>query len=347
MSTPFSCVRTLTLVTLFTTGLFCQTSPALEAVNTNLVKQINPALIKRDALENADGIELSPAQKLKIQTVMQDLDTQVKSAFKGDEALQAEMTVELKKISAIKDDAALSSAIRAYQAKYGKRYQSILAKGNINLNNFASRLNADVPEMQFNVTNNLSIKGVAKTLQTQPNTNAQAQSSTSTRDVTLGMSDFVDTVENQGCGYQESPTETDNLHYIAGDDCEILVERSARIVVPPKTKITMTINANLEAHIWAMNNMSGYALTKIPVSSGPKVEAKSTLTVPFMWADSSHSQVSNKTVTKTYTNNSEREEVIERKVAKLRAVTSYGFMGMGSSEVIMSNLSVKVKFEPQ
>lgn len=321
---------------------------ALEPVKTTNVKLVNPALIKRDVLE-VDEVDFSPAQKLKIQNVMQDLDAQVKNAFKGDEALQAEMSGELKKISAIKDDTVRSSAIKAYQAKYGKRYQAILTKGNVNLSTFASRLNADLPDMQFDVTNNLSIKGEAKTMQTQSTSNAQAQSNAGVKEVELAMSDYVPSITNEGCTPRSTANNVNAFWAVADnsdDSCDVLIEKSGRIVVPKRTKVTITIKADLYTKIHAESNMYGYALAKIPVASGPKVEAKSVLTVPFNWSDEANSDAPNKLVIKSYTNNSNSEEIIERKLLKLKAKKSLGFGGSGSSIAHTGNFSVKVKFEP-
>jgi hypothetical protein len=337
----------LNLILALLASLGTQSTWALEPVNTTNVKIVNPALIKRDALE-LDEEDFSPAQKLKIQNVMQDMGTQVKNAFKGEEALQAEMSGELKKISALKDNAARSSAIKAYQAKYGKRYQAILAKGNINLNTFASRLNADLPDMQFNVTNSLSIKGLSKTMQAQSPPNAQAQSSSGVREIALGMNDFLDNVDNKGCDstFQYRDVNALGASTLISDSCEVLIERSARVAVPKRTKMTMTITADLKTYVFARSNMYGYALAKIPVASGPKIEAKSSLSVPWNWVDDASDEAFNQQKIKTYTNNSNSEEIIERKVAKLKAKKSFGIDGHGYSDSSLRKMSVIVKFEP-
>lgn len=348
--------RTPPLILVAMLSLYMHPAWALEPVNTTNVKLVNPALIKRDALE-VDEVDFSPAQKLKIQNVMQDLDVQVKNAFKGNEALQAEMNGELKKIDALQDDAARRNAIKAYQAKYGKRYQAILAKSNINLGSFASRLNADLPDMQFNVTNSLSIKGLSKTMQAQSSSNAQAQSNSNpqaqstaeVREITLGLNDFEDNIDNDGCPSSAQKGERNklvaNTLYDNNKSCDVLIERSARVAVPKRTKVTITINADLKTEVTSYGSYN-YALAKIPVASGPIVEAKSVLTTPLGWPDDATDEVFNKQVIKTYTNNSNNEEIILRKVAKLRVKRSLGFLGVGLAYSAMENLSVKVKFEP-
>lgn len=340
----------LNLILALLASLGTQSTWALEPVNTTNVKIVNPALIKRDALE-LDEEDFGPAQKLKIQNVMKDLDAQVKNAFKGEDALQAEMSAELKKITSIKNDAERINFIKAYQAKYDKRYQSILAKSNINLESFASRLNVDIPDLQFNVSNNSSIYGVTKTMLAQRKPLPDFKPNTDVNEVKLGMNDFVDEVD-ENCdpvyGATEYPRKVNNLHASTMyDQCDVLIKRSARVVVPKRTKVTITITSDLETSVWSGGNTYGYALAKIPVADGlPKIEAKSVLlTAPFT-GDFKQFIGPNKLVIKTYTNNSNNEVIIERKVAKLRAITNLGFNTVGTSDAIFNNLSVKVKFEP-
>jgi hypothetical protein len=132
------------------TALISQASWALEPVNTTLIKP--------------EGLELKikPEQLARIKSISADLDVQIKNAFKGEEALQNEMQAELDKIVKMTDETAKMAAVTAYQNKYKSRYQAVLAKGKINLADVATRLNREVPEMEFTLNPNLTIKGNLK-----------------------------------------------------------------------------------------------------------------------------------------------------------------------------------------
>lgn len=163
----------------------------------------NAAIIKPAGLE----LKIKPEQLARIKTIGADLDLQIKNAFKGEEVLQNEMQAELEKIVKITDETAKLAAITAYQNKYKSRYQAVLAKGKINLADVAAQFNASVPEVEFVLTPNMTIKGILKKVTAEkfsapPPTTTATIASNNSQNTTVKelVSQDYSISKNFGCG---------------------------------------------------------------------------------------------------------------------------------------------------
>lgn len=104
---------------------------------------------------------MTKQQEAQIAAVLKANNDQVIAAFKGEDALRANLERELKGIQAQRDPRAKKAAILAFQAKYASAYRAVLAKGKINLAALASQLNSIYPAFAFQVRDGTYLAGVS------------------------------------------------------------------------------------------------------------------------------------------------------------------------------------------
>jgi len=290
--------------------------------------------------------EITPTQEVKLKIIMNDLDLQVKQAFKGEEKLQLEMDAELKKISGIKDVAGKKAAIDAYQNKYLSRYDSILKKGKVNLNNTVSSLNAIFPERQFSLTNKLAIIGKTKTSSkaTASSLPALAEGPTT---FTLKPSDFTSTkdigcalIAGGGVSFGNQSITTNAFSAVAGG-CGNYGKQIAMIDVPRDTRATFEVAGDFYATAFAIG--VGFASSATAHSGGNLFDgARASVLAPILWSAYEDPSVINARYSFSVSG-PVREEINFVTNALAVAVIS---LGTANAEAKVRNLRVKVKFEP-
>ena len=103
---------------------------------------------------------LTKAEQQQMQDIMKKVDEKIKVGFKGQEALQTEMSKELQRISGLKDSAEQKRAAATYQAKYLKSYSGVLSKAGVDLSTVAKQLQGVARRFNFSVLPDLSIVGI-------------------------------------------------------------------------------------------------------------------------------------------------------------------------------------------
>jgi len=295
--------------------------------------------------------EITPTQEVKLKIIMNDLDLQVKQAFKGEEKLQLEMDAELKKISGIKDEGAKKAAIDAYQNKYLSRYDSILKKGKVNLNNTVSSLNAIFPERQFSLTNQLAIIGKIKTSSkaTASSLPALAEGPTT---FTLKPSDFTSTKDidcvlaaGGGVSFGNQSITTNALSGVVGS-CTNVGKQIAFIDVPQNTRATFEVAGDFNATAFAIGlgaaSMSiANSSASIGLRSNLTARARAFAAAPILWSVYIDDPVINARDSFSVSG-PVRHEISLFTRALATAVT----LGTANAEAKVRNYTVKVKFEP-
>jgi hypothetical protein len=311
--------------------------PVLKIVSSADTKKIQP--------------DITPAQEAKLKTIMDDLDLQVKQAFKGEEKFQLELDAELKKISVIKDDAGKKAAIDAYQNKYLSRYDSILKKGNVNLNNTVNSLNTIFPDRQFSLTNKLAIIGKAKT-----SSKATASSSPTLAEgpttFTLKSSDFTST-KDIGCGliagggvsFSNQSITTNAFSTVAGK-CFNYGKQSALIDVPRNTRATFEVAGDFNTTAFAIgvgvaSYASAHSATFIGLRNNYNANSFANALAPILWSAYSEESVGNARDSFSVSG-PVRHEIAPYTSAGSTAAT----LGTANAEAKVRNLRVTVKFEP-
>ena len=103
---------------------------------------------------------LTKAEQQQMQDIMKKVDEKIKVGFKGQEALQTDMSKELQRISGLKDSAEQKKAAATYQAKYLKSYSGVLSKAGVDLSTVAKQLQGVARRFNFSVLPDLSIVGI-------------------------------------------------------------------------------------------------------------------------------------------------------------------------------------------
>lgn len=292
--------------------------------------------------------DITPAQEVKLKTIMDDLDLQVKQAFKGEEKLQLEMDAELKKISIIKDVAGKKAAIDAYQNKYLSRYDSILKKGKVNLNDTVSSLNTIFPDRQFSLTNKLAIigktitSGKASTSSLPP----LAEGPTTFR---LKESDFTRT-KDIGCAliggggvfFGNQSITTNAIATVAGT-CIHFGQQTAMIDVPPNTRATFEVAGDFNTTAFAISvGVASHASARSISVRGRNTIASSyaSAIAPLLWS------AYNEHVTNARDSFLVSGPAIHEIVNYTSASATAATLGTANAEAKVRNFRVMVKFEP-
>jgi len=310
--------------------------PVLKIVSSADTKKIEP--------------DITPDQQAKLKTIMDDLDLQVKQAFKGEEKLQLEMDAELKKISLIKDVAGKKAAIDAYQNKYLSRYDSILKKGKVNLNDTVSSLNTIFPDRQFSLTNKLAIIGKTKT-SGKATTSSLPPLAEGPTTFTLKQSDFTSTKEigcaliaGGGVSFGNQSITTNAFSTVAGG-CKNLGLQTANIDVPRNTRATFEVAGDFNSTAFAIgvgvaSDASAYTNSFIGLFNTNTGSWASAI-APLFWSAYNEQSVIN-----ARDSFSVSGPAIHEIWNDTSAMATAATLGTANAEAKVRNLRFKVKFEP-
>lgn len=130
---------------------------ALSPLNAVAQPALNRAELNTTALA-----KIQPTQLSQLKLIAQRQDQRLLQAFRGKEALKASMEAELRAIQQEPDEDKREGLIKAYQAKNKTAYQTALRESNVDLNAMAREMAVAAPDMDFRVTDNLSIVAAPK-----------------------------------------------------------------------------------------------------------------------------------------------------------------------------------------
>jgi hypothetical protein len=355
------------------TALISQASWALEPV-------VKPIIIKPESLE----LKIKPDQEARIKSITEDMNVQIKSAFKGEEPLQNEMQTELEKIVAMTDETAKRAAVTIYQNKYKSRYQAILTKNKINLADFAGRLNGAAPEMEFTVTPNMLIKAkpraiknvnpnqifeisedalqsvavlkqnIKKANEAQTQTaQAQSQPANTTRTITLNMDNYADD-PSRGCGLvggvantlsNKTIKLTGKVAVLGG--CDTTNNRTIRFTLPKRTKATVTVTGDLYCYGFsaAVGLSISQAIAKAGIVGDNQYCSVRSNALAFM-AGYDEDPTNNISHTIYINNTTNQDKTIEQLISENYIHLFSMGAGGATAESKISNFTVSVKLEP-
>ena len=210
---------------------------ALSLLAFGVVPRVNAAPVSSLALSK-DQIE-------KIRDLGVELDSKMKPELARNEKLTKAMQANLVEIVGLKTAAEKRGAVRAYQEKYRKDYQGMLAKAGVDLQQIAARLRNIVPNTAFLVTPNLTIEGRSRILAAFPA--AAPSSTTSSRSL-----EFVDE-KSLSCGAIAggdvaftSRSVTNSAHGAVVGGCVNEATKTAALAVPAgATAVRLDASAKL------------------------------------------------------------------------------------------------------
>lgn len=104
-----------------------------------------------------DPREISKTQQEQLQQLFKQIDSQMQTAFKGNDKQVDQMRSELKAIEALKAKTDIQKAVAAYQSKYAGFYGTMLKKSGVDLSAVAKRMQAIIPAYIFTAQKNFTI----------------------------------------------------------------------------------------------------------------------------------------------------------------------------------------------
>lgn len=143
------------------TSTVCAALVLMPLALSPLTAVAQPAL-NRAELNTTALAKIQPAQLSQLKLIAQRQDQRLLQAFRGKEALKASMEAELRAIQQEPDEDKREGLIKAYQAKNKTAYQAALRESNVDLNAMAREMAVAAPDMDFRVTDNLSIVAAPK-----------------------------------------------------------------------------------------------------------------------------------------------------------------------------------------
>lgn len=164
-----------------------------------------PAALNRAGVLNTSAMaKIQPAQLSQLKLIAQRQDQRLLQAFRGKEALKSSMEADLRAIQQEPDEDKRDTLIKAYQARNKTAYQAALRESNIDLNRIAREMADASPDMDFRVTENLSIvaapKMQASTRKNTPAGNGPLPAPTPSRKVKNLVTEDYTIRKNVGCG---------------------------------------------------------------------------------------------------------------------------------------------------
>ena len=197
---------------------------------------------------------LTKAEQQQMQVIMKTLDEKIKAGFKGQEALQTDMSKELQRISSLKDSAEQKKAAATYQAKYLKSYSGVLSKAGVDLSGVAKEFQGVARRFNFLLKPDLSIVGIFTNKSSPLALPPAGPTSKTTR-----IDQFVDH-KQRSCAlaaggdvtFTSSSVTTSAGAAVAGG-CSNSGDKSATVAIPAAaTSAQISVRADLSAEAFAV-----------------------------------------------------------------------------------------------
>jgi hypothetical protein len=214
------------------------------------------------------------------------VDQKIKTAFRGQEELQATMTRELEAISAMRDRAQQKNAAENYRAKHLDAYKKILTRAGVDMSAIAREIQGVVPRLNVSATQDQIVATYIEL--TSPR--SIAPSSTS-----RAIDDFVESRERSCANlaggdvkFTSTSIVTDASAAVAGG-CETTGQKNAAVEVPAGAEaVRLDASADLEVEALAVGVVGGAtAWAYASFGAGNQSSAISVYTfAPFLWVSS-------------------------------------------------------------